>query len=225
MTPNTGFNTDTDRSTVWIHQKDQLVARFGMMAYEIRSPSAPEQMLDFGRVVSAQSWLEFRDKVRAAYGFEVVDGLTPRRFHQELGLSFGYDSTDEIFEIAVSAITRFSNPLRHDVWGRGRVTRASVTACLDQNRLAARFIPMGVRGHAGPDWDSQRVAYFVANPDPWPISIEVTSPCGAWTIDDGFHRLAAAVYRRAPTILVAISGYIDAWDHCFPKRVRIKLQT
>lgn len=224
MSASLAFNTDTDRSTVWIHQKDRLVARFGMMAYEIMSPAAPEQMLTFGRVVSAQSWLEFRDKVQAAYGFEVVDGLTPHRFHKELGLDFGYDSNDEIFEIPVAAVSKMSNPLRHDVWGRGRVTRASVKACIEQNKLAATFIPMGVRGRVAPGWDSQRVAHLVVNPDPWPISIEVTSPCGAWTIEDGYHRLAAAIYRRDLTILVGLSGYVDARDHCFPKRVPIKLQ-
>ena len=85
---------------------------------------------------------------------------------------------------------------------------------------------MGVRHSVvRPGWDSERVAFLVVNRDPWPISIEVTSPCGAWTIEDGFHRLAAAIYRKDTTILVGLSGYVDGWDVCFPKRVPIKLDT
>lgn len=85
---------------------------------------------------------------------------------------------------------------------------------------------MGVRHSiVRPGWDSERVAFLVVNRDPWPISIEVTSPCGAWTIEDGFHRLAAAIYRKDTTILAGLSGYVDGWDVCFPKRVPIKLDT
>lgn len=221
--PTRQISTDTDRTSVWIHDRGECIARFGRMAFEIMSAEKPRRFLHIEKVSSAQSWIDFREKVQEAHGLEVVDGLTPHRFHKELGLTFGYDSNDEIFEISVKVISRFSNPLRHDVWGRGRVTRASIKACVEQNLLAATFVPMGVRGHVGPDWDSQRVAYFVVNPDPWPISIEVTSPCGVWTIDDGFHRLAAAIYRKDASILVGLSGYVDGWDHCFPNRVPIKL--
>lgn len=224
--PARAFSTDTDRTSVWIHKHGACVARFGRKAYEVMTADEPRRLLHMEKVTSARSWTEFQAKVLAAHGFAVIDGLTPHRFHKELGLTFGYDSNDEIFEIQLRAITRLSNPLKYDVWGRGRTTRASIQACIEQDRLASEFVPMGVRHSiVRPGWDSERVAFLVVNRDPWPISIEVTSPCGAWTIEDGFHRLAAAIYRKDTTILAGLSGYVDGWDVCFPKRVPIKLDT
>lgn len=109
------FNTDTDRTTVWIHKQDRLVARFGNKAYEVMSPTFPERLLEFERVESAQSWLDFKAKVAAAHGFEVGEGLTPLRFHQELGLSFGYAPEDSIFEVPLAAVTKFLCPSSDDL--------------------------------------------------------------------------------------------------------------
>lgn len=103
MTAPNGFITDTDRSTVWVHNQDRLIARFGKNAYEVMSPEAPNQIADFARVESVQSWLDFKAKVASAHGFEIVEGLTPLRFHNELGLSFGYAPEDAIFEVPLSA--------------------------------------------------------------------------------------------------------------------------
>jgi hypothetical protein len=82
-------------------------------------------------------------------------------------------------------------------------------------------MPMGIRNRAPADWDSQRVAYLVVNRDPWPIGIDVTSPDGSWIIEDGFHRLAAAIYRRDRTIQVSLSGFIDGYGVAFPERVAV----
>ena len=225
MTAPNGFNTDTDRSTVWIHNQDRLIARFGKNAYEVMSPEAPNQIADFARVESVQSWLDFKAKVASVHGFEIVEGLTPLRFHNELGLSFGYAPEDAIFEVPLSSVTKFINPFRSDLWGRGRVTKQSVKRCIELSEFEPHFVPDGLRLHIRPGWDSRRVAYFVVNKDPWPLSIECTSPCGSWVIHDGCHRLASAIYRRDATILISLGGYVDGWDHCFPKRVPITLNS
>lgn len=69
------------------------------------------------------------------------------------------------------------------------------------------FLPEGIRTlHI---W---RVAYLVVNPDPRPIFVDVGIPhMGVyidWIVDDGNHRLAAAIFRQDKTIPASISGCV-----------------
>jgi hypothetical protein len=61
----------------------------------------------------------------------------------------------------------------------------------------------------------ERIAYLVVHGCPWPIILQVTPPrrarekCMApcWGMSDGFHRLAAAMYRRDEFILCQLDGF------------------
>jgi hypothetical protein len=50
-----------------------------------------------------------------------------------------------------------------------------------------------------------RIAYLVVHPDSNPIDVVPTN-VGSFTLEDGFHRLAAAIYRGDQTIKVAFGG-------------------
>lgn len=60
------------------------------------------------------------------------------------------------------------------------------------------------------DFHAGRIAYLVLNPASDPISVDVGIPSmgcfPSWGIDDGNHRLSAAIVRGDETILVNFSG-------------------
>jgi hypothetical protein len=171
-----------------------------------------------GRSSSVADWQAFREKVRETFGHEIEDVLAPSRFRDELKLDSGYEPGEPNFTVRLSAITEFTDPFREDVWGRGRIRRADVRRALESGDLAAGYEEMDRRDGLPPGWDARRVAFFVRNPDRTPVSIEVISDEGNFVVEDGYHRLAAAIYRGDGEIAVALGGYVRGWDAAFPGR-------
>lgn len=212
------FSVDADLSSVWVHRDGQCVARYGRWAYEIYDASDPSQIVEFGKTDSLWTWIDFKKAVFDAYGVVIEANKTPYRFHKELGLVGGYDRDTPTFHIPVGRLVEGCNPLDVDVWGRGVVSRERVRECIENRWFESEYVAMGVRNQVDPDWDNRRIAYLVEYPDDWPMFVEVIGDDGSFEIADGWHRLAAAVYRGDAEIAVALGGYADGWDIAFPER-------
>ncbi|TLX15901.1 hypothetical protein [Rhizobium sp. MHM7A] len=104
------------------------------------------------------------------------------------------------------------NPLEKSPWYDGAgVTREGVQAAIDAGRLEASPYP-GYSFSGESEWDrvrhEERIAYLTVNKDDRPISIEFVDASGdTLEIDDGWHRLAAAIMRDEHDIKVAVGGY------------------
>lgn len=215
------YSIDADLTTVWVHRDGECVARFGKVAYEIYDLSEPRRMVAHGRSDAVSNWIVFTEAVLDLHGVSITKAKTPHRFREELGLKPGYDSDEPLFLIPVDRLVDHGTPFEYDIWGRDVVTRDKVKACIESGHMEPNFVPMGVRQFVNPDWDSRRIAFLVENPDESPISIEVVNQEGRFEIDDGWHRLAAAVYRGDAEIAVALGGCIEGWNTAFPERVEI----
>lgn len=105
------------------------------------------------------------------------------------------------------------NPFDHPVWWgmKSPITREEVAHALAKGLLQSKVSHIWRRstrlGHI------RRVAYFVQHGWEVPISIDVGIPSLGyhveWIVDDGNHRLAAAFYRKDPTVRISVSGQID----------------
>ena len=84
------------------------------------------------------------------------------------------------------------------------MTRRDVARALREQRLVAQ---PGTDDHAG------RIAYFVVHGSADPIHIDVGVPalgCHVdWLVEDGNHRLAAAIYARRRLIVASVGGQLD----------------
>jgi len=91
------------------------------------------------------------------------------------------------------------------------ITREEIAERIREKKLCAE----SYKHFAPVEWDREkhlrRVAFFVVNPDPTPIGIDVGFGFDdeRWIVHDGNHRLAAAFYRRDKTISAGISGSLD----------------
>jgi len=104
------------------------------------------------------------------------------------------------------------NPLENTPWYDGPgVTREGVQAAIDAGRLEATPYP-GYSFCKETEWDrarhEERIAYLTVNKSDDPISIEFVDACqDILQVDDGWHRLAAALMRDECDIKVAVGGY------------------
>jgi len=211
--------SESDQTTVWVHQNGETVARYGKVGFEVYSPEEPRRLVGHGRSVDAESWLSFKAKVREIFNHDINDMLTPVRFWDELGLSPGFETGKPVFSIALREIADLNNPFEQDVWGRGQVTREEVARCIEAGDLASEFVTMGLRDRKPPGWDARRIAYFVVNPSDWPIDIEVTTAEGDFLIEDGFHRLGSKIFTQDQVINATLGGYHSGMAKAFPSRV------
>lgn len=109
-----------------------------------------------------------------------------------------------------------ANPYESCVWSHltEPITKEEVQEAIHKKKFKKRFF----NGKAEPDhsWHVQRVAWMVVNKDPTPILLDVGIPsmnyCPTWSILDGNHRFAAAVFRRDKYILAMCSGEIDVLE-------------
>lgn len=110
--------------------------------------------------------------------------------------------------VPVARIKRVCNPFRATPWTR-RVTRAMVAAKLEANDLYTR--PLG-NHDVHPGLHAGRIAYFVKHGWKDAIGIDVGVPslgCHVrWPVQDGNHRLAAAIYRGDKVIFADIDGSV-----------------
>lgn len=104
------------------------------------------------------------------------------------------------------------NPLENSPWYDGEgVSREGVQAALDAGRLESSPY-RGFSFSGASEWDTarheERIAYLTVNKSDRPISIEfVDAYQDRLEIDDGWHRLAAALMRDERSIKVAVGGY------------------
>lgn len=110
------------------------------------------------------------------------------------------------------------------------MSRLAVKRCINAGQLEAAFYdpPLVWRG-LGPykprGWHNRRVAYLVVNPDPTAIEIEVGVPeipgvlefGPRWFVQDGNHRLAAAIYRGDAYINAEVGGSVRYAESLFGK--------
>ena len=112
-------------------------------------------------------------------------------------------------QLPVKRLARHCNPFLANVWGTP-ITESDVRRALIDHRLVS--IP-GTDDHAG------RIAYLVKNEAQDPIQIDVGVPsmnCHVeWFIQDGNHRLAAAIYAERTTIKADVGGQIDYAEELF----------
>lgn len=106
--------------------------------------------------------------------------------------------------IELQHLARHCNPFQGTRPWRTRVTRSAVQQALAENRLVGE---PGTTDHAG------RIAYLVKHPADDAISIDVGVPhlgCNvSWFVQDGNHRVAAALYRGESLIEAELSGSVD----------------
>lgn len=112
-------------------------------------------------------------------------------------------------DLPVRRLAQHCNPFRATPWGL-RVTKAQVRQALRERRLVS--VP-GTEDHAG------RIAYLVENTASDPIEIDVGVPAlGCWVdwlVQDGNHRLAAAIFAGHPLISAGVAGQLDYAQELF----------
>lgn len=205
------MTADSDGICTWVHKDEGCVGRFGKMAYEVHDGSSPPRLVDFGRDVGEEGWTRFVDLVRSIHDFQIPSHAVPNRFH---GLC-GVETEEPLFLIPLKRLEDSHSPFDIPVWGRGEVTPEDVQAALDAGDLVSEYVDMGIRHLMPPGWDARRIAYLVANPSDHPLFIEVDD-IGMVSLEDGFHRLAAAIFRRDEGIVAILGGYVDRWPEAFP---------
>lgn len=103
-------------------------------------------------------------------------------------------------DLPVARLSRHCDPFRDQAWGVA-VTRADVRRALRERRLVP--VP-GTDDHAG------RIAYLVENEAADPIEVDVGVPemhCYVgWLVQDGNHRLAAAMIAGREKISASVGG-------------------
>lgn len=105
--------------------------------------------------------------------------------------------------IPVHRLAKHCNPFSGHPWAE-RVTRRDVRRALAEGRLAAT---PGTGDHAG------RIAFLMTHEATDPIDIDVGVPAFGchvrWFVQDGNHRLAAAIMAGRPTISALVGGQLD----------------
>lgn len=117
---------------------------------------------------------------------------------------------DYVLTAPVSALAVMYNPFKSSPWADvDRIAPEAVAAAIDrQDFTTAPYDPVSpydLRSAPNPDYHVKRIAYLVTHRDPQPLVI-VPNVRGSYELDDGFHRLAAAIYRGDATIRVAFGG-------------------
>ena len=115
--------------------------------------------------------------------------------------------------LPLSQITQFCNPFESVVW-RGLQTPILLSeiddaiesnAYQDANKPYSKMF-ISRKEHI------KRIAYLVINKQTDPIEIETEAN---WLVNDGNHRLAAAIYRNDETINVAFYGVLEKIEYLF----------
>ena len=129
--------------------------------------------------------------------------------------------------ISLARLQAHCDPFVSGVWDDKPLSRLAITRCLNAKQYETEFYdpPIVWRG-LGPyktrGWHNRRVAYLVANPDITPIEIDVGVPEVSgmlgrvpWFVQDGNHRLAAAIYRGDSYIEATVAGSVRYAESLF----------
>jgi hypothetical protein len=109
----------------------------------------------------------------------------------------------------VRSLRKVWNPFERSPWPESpsltpediRVALASVS--YSEDRYDDVLHDVRGSGQDSKDYHAQRVAYLVEHPSNEPIKV-IRNHLGSYEIDDGWHRLAAAIYLDAPEITVHV---------------------
>lgn len=123
----------------------------------------------------------------------------------DLDMLVGHVPIDRILEII--------NPESDPPWHDGPdVTRAGILSAIAEGRHERRPYSSDLLSACRKDWTSRRhearIAFLVAKPSSDPIAVEIDQ-YGGIGVDDGMHRLYAAVVRGDDSIAIQIGGFID----------------
>lgn len=105
--------------------------------------------------------------------------------------------------LPVEVFAKSMNPFVWQPWQGYEVTMSQVQQALDEGRLVS--VPTQI-DHAG------RIAFLVVNEQSDPVEIDVGVPeldCFVdWPIQDGNHRVAAAIFANRELIRASVSGSV-----------------
>lgn len=119
-------------------------------------------------------------------------------------------------EVPVTLLARVWNPFERSPWPEVKViTKDDVRAALEDQRLNGERYDDVMHtyraGHTSEDraktYHVERIAHLVQHPSSDPLSV-LENELGGWDLEDGYHRLAAAIYRQTETITVR-TGAMD----------------
>lgn len=123
-------------------------------------------------------------------------------------------------DISVDALASVWNPFEQSPWPEVLIlTKEDVSACIANKRLSTTRYDDVMQNYRGDSmtkdrakaYHAERIAHLVVQPSDDPIEV-MENIYGGWEIEDGFHRLAAAIYRGADTIKVRtgdINGFVQ----------------
>lgn len=143
-------------------------------------------------------------------------------------------SADPVHEVSLTQLIEHCgiHPLNDPPWGiDGPIYLTEIHECIEDKRLRDKPVALprsfNTVLHTGLSAAEvatlrkehiERIAYLVVNPADDPIIIDVGIPgmLDCFHIEDGFHRMAAALFRHKETVQVSFSGSIEHFGSLFP---------
>lgn len=130
-------------------------------------------------------------------------------------------------KVPLKSLLPFS-PFDHPVWTLNTpIRKTEVAKAIEAKSFHPDPIPApldpGFKRNATRKEHVARVAYLVVNPRTEPLDIDVGVPSLGlnidWIIQDGHHRLAAAIYRGDAEIDIEFSGSVDLAEEIFGVKI------
>lgn len=186
------FHKSSD--TLWISADDNpALARFGRAGYEIAG--LPSQMTD--RKAPVSTWRAFAAALRSIH-----IAIDARHAPPSIIAHLPADERPAPQMAPVATFSAIANPFIHDVWGVGPLDRSAVVRALERRRFVET--PFHAGTHLA---HTRRVAWLIAHPDAWtPIELHYDRRGASPQINDGFHRIAAAIFLDHEYIAANFSG-------------------
>ena len=134
--------------------------------------------------------------------------------HIKKYLSFLSENQDFIVKIDLKKLSQIWNPFESKIWIKVNkpITREEISHAIE----IKDFLDVGFQKKMYLIWDEstreehiQRIAWLVENyNENYPLDIDFGVPSlgGEFTMEDGNHRLAAAIYLNKPYILANVCG-------------------
>jgi hypothetical protein len=124
------------------------------------------------------------------------------------------DKGNLIAVVSVAKIVDLCNPLEASIWETVDVpiTKEEVIAVPENEMISEAYdskLDWSERIEKySRDWHIKRIAYLMRYGWTYPISLELW-PETPWPVDDGNHRLMAAIFRGDSEIHASIGGYLE----------------
>lgn len=117
-----------------------------------------------------------------------------------------------IGSVPLSRISSSHDPYTHSPWADGGgITKAGVEAAIRENRYETKSYS---NEDIGTVWTTkqheERIAFLVIHPSSKPIAVEFPyRDQESFKIEDGNHRLAAAIFRGDDNIAIQLGGFLN----------------